>query len=472
MESAPLRQPPLLHNRYQITARLGMTRLALVYRATDLRLQRTILVHLLRPEHQDQVALRERFLDEARRRASRPHPALLEVYDSGEVGGRPFLITEDVHGRTLQEALPLPLNEALRILRQIVGAAIACQESGIPAPPITSSTLLLSDEGRPVLVEPWWLSPEELALHVAHYRAPERSLGGPPVAATPVYSLGILGYELFSGRRPFTGATPREIAQQHVQQSLPPAIKILPGFAPRLAQVLTAATASRPEDRLPDLAALSRELAAVEAAADMPTQPLSAPLRPLGQSMRESLRPVTGVLRRATESRPVPPPPAWIAPPPPAPATQPKPVDLKKEVQKEVRRELRRRGCRRRLARQLIGLALMLSIVGGCLWAVNYGLTWVQRGGARSACRDALPGFVCDLLPGGGVFVVKTDLNLRSAPRIEPANVVGVLTAGTRVQQIGSPEVVGNITWLPVRAELDGRQVEGWVSFDYLRQAE
>src|SRR5918997_692552 len=100
--------PPLLrlHDRYRIDARLGQSRLAVVYRAQDERLKRSVLVHLLREELVGQHALRERFLQEAQRAAQRSHQGLLEVYDSGDVADRPYMITEDVSGQPLAHHLP------------------------------------------------------------------------------------------------------------------------------------------------------------------------------------------------------------------------------------------------------------------------------------------------------------------------------------------------------------------------------
>ena len=80
---------PLLHKRYRIEEQLGAGRLAVVYRAYDERLQRQVLVHLLRKELVDQETLRERFIQESHTAARRSHQSLLEIFDSGEIAGRP-----------------------------------------------------------------------------------------------------------------------------------------------------------------------------------------------------------------------------------------------------------------------------------------------------------------------------------------------------------------------------------------------
>ncbi|HWQ11942.1 MAG TPA: protein kinase, partial [Roseiflexaceae bacterium] len=123
---------PVLHGRYRIEEQLGAWRLAVVYRAYDERLQRPVLVHLFRRDLLGQEPLRQRFVQEAQNSARRSHPSLLDVFDSGEVGGRPFMITEYVSGRTLREIGALSLEEALLYFRQVVGAVAACQEAGVP----------------------------------------------------------------------------------------------------------------------------------------------------------------------------------------------------------------------------------------------------------------------------------------------------------------------------------------------------
>jgi eukaryotic-like serine/threonine-protein kinase len=94
---------PLLHGRYRIEEQLGVGRLAVVYRAYDERLQRKVLVHLLRKDLIGQETLRQRFIQEAHTSARRSHQSLLEVFDSGEIANRPYMITEYVAGRTLRE---------------------------------------------------------------------------------------------------------------------------------------------------------------------------------------------------------------------------------------------------------------------------------------------------------------------------------------------------------------------------------
>ncbi|HEX9439221.1 MAG TPA: protein kinase, partial [Roseiflexaceae bacterium] len=152
---------PILHDRYRIEEQLGAGRLAVVYRAYDERLQRRVLVHMLRKELVGQEPLYQRFLREAHDGARRSHPSLLEVYDSGEVAGRPYMVTEYVAGRTLRELGTLSLEEALLYSRQVVGAVAVCQMAGVPHPPINSNNIILVEDGHVELVESWLTPPAD-----------------------------------------------------------------------------------------------------------------------------------------------------------------------------------------------------------------------------------------------------------------------------------------------------------------------
>ena len=250
---------PLLHSRYRIEEQLGTGRLAVVYRAYDERLQRQVLIHMLRKELLGQEPLRERFIQEAHISARRSHQSLLEIFDSGEIAGRPYMVTEYVAGRTLRELGALSAEQALLYFRQLVGAVAACQAAGVPHPPITSSNVVLVEDGHVELLENWRTPAAEIAIDSACYRPPERSAGTPASPAGAVYSLGLLLIEMLTGQRVIQGDDPRAVAQQHLTARIPPLSEVRPLlFVPSLEQLLQRATARRPEDRPPDAAALGQ----------------------------------------------------------------------------------------------------------------------------------------------------------------------------------------------------------------------
>uniref|UniRef100_UPI0004DF11B2 serine/threonine protein kinase n=1 Tax=Chloroflexus sp. MS-G TaxID=1521187 RepID=UPI0004DF11B2 len=235
MTSPGTTRPPVIFDRYQVHEALGESRLAVVYKATDLRLQRPVLVHLLRKALLNNEQKRQQFLSEAAQSARRSHPVFLEVFDSGESNGRPFLITEAVDGRPLYGIGALSVAQALSIVRQVADAVALCQRHrsaelpvGLYHPPISSANLLLVGDGQVKLVESWLLPLPLVPADLAHYRAPELSTGQGLQPASVVYALGILLFELITGQRPMHGDDAQTTALAHLTQTVPPLVRVRP----------------------------------------------------------------------------------------------------------------------------------------------------------------------------------------------------------------------------------------------------
>src|SRR5205085_1608387 len=168
---------------------------------------------------------------------------------------------EYVAGRTLRELGALSPEEALLYFRQVVGAVATCQAAGVPHPPITSNNIFLVDDGHVELVESWLMPAAEVAIDNAYYRAPERTEGGPATPASAVYALGLLLFEMLTGRRAISADDPRAIAQAHLTARIPTLSELRPSLhIPSLEQLLQQSTARRPEQRPPDAAALGQAL--------------------------------------------------------------------------------------------------------------------------------------------------------------------------------------------------------------------
>ncbi|HEX9372400.1 MAG TPA: serine/threonine protein kinase [Roseiflexaceae bacterium] len=458
---------PLLHGRYRIEEQLGAGRLAVVYRAYDDRLQRRVLVHLLRKDLIEQEQLRQRFIQEAHTSARRSHQSLLEIFDSGEVAGRPYMITEYVAGRTLRELGALSIEEALLYFRQLVGAVAACQAAGVPHPPLTSNNVVLVEDGHVELLENWRTPPPQVALDNACYRAPERVEGGAATHASAVYALGLLLIEMIAGRRAIDGDDPRAVARQHLTARIPALSEIRALlYVPSLERLIQRATARSPENRPPDAAALGQMLDDLRRDLSGDTRRLARPpVQPPG--LRERIN------RSASQ----------VLAPPAAPAPQAAPNGgAQAAAMAAIPRRAAPRSARRR---STAGLAIVLAMLLVFTCGAYYGISLVlDRLASISLPRPSislpspsdlgidLPSWLTGVVGGSGEILVVTGapngLNLRDAPGLN-TNPIGALPNSARVRKLEGPRVVDDVPWLKVRAEADGREVVGWVSAKFLK---
>jgi len=461
MAQSPTPTAPVLHNRYRIDERLGATRLAVVYRAYDERLQRRVLVAMLRKELIDQEMLRRRFVTEAQFGARHLHPSLLHVYDSGEVAGRPFMVTEYVSGRTLREFGPLTVEVALLYFRQIVGAVAACQAAGAPHPPISSANVMLVNEGHVELIENWSMTPAEFGLDVAAYRAPECTSGQPPSSASVVYSLGLLLIEMLTGRRVVEGADLDGILQAQRNLALPTLSAMRSHiYLPSLARLLVRATAPDPSQRFPDALALSQALDEVWRSTSRDTDRLALPRHP----------DLTG--RQASAAAP----PLNVRPAPFASVPSPSPTAPVTTIDTH---QLMLQSARQRSLAALIAMVALFVLVGSGAYVLTSlaleGLTSIRLPRLQVLLPEGitLPDWLTGVADGSGEVLIVTigdveGLNLRAEPGLN-TRIIGLLPNGTRVRKLEGPRIVDNVPWVRVRGEINGQPVEGWVSQLFVR---
>lgn len=217
---------------------LGEGGFGVVYAARDLRLARDVAVKVLRPELAAPV-LRERFRREAEAIAGLRHPGIIAIHDVGERGDLCWFVMPLIQGRTLRARLEaegrLPVGEARRVLEEVAAALSAAHARGLVHRDIKPENILLDgDEQRAVLTDfgiakslgetgsgPS-LTTAGLIVGTPDYMSPEQAGGGGVVdARSDLYALGVVGYELLTGQRPFRGPTPMAVLMQ--QLGAPPA---------------------------------------------------------------------------------------------------------------------------------------------------------------------------------------------------------------------------------------------------------
>lgn len=462
---------PLVAGRYRLLEKLGEGRLAAVYHATDESLQRSVLVHVLRQGLAGQEALRQRFVTEVNASARRSHPALLEVFDSGEMDGCPFVVTDYVTGHPLRGRGLLTPEHALLYMRQIAGAVALCQTRGLPYPPISSSNVLLVDDGQVKLVENWLVPPGEMPFDLAHYRAPELSEGLPPGPANAVYALGLLLYELLTGSRPVRGQDAVEVARAHLTMTLPPLARTHPRlYLPTLDDLLRRATARSPQQRFPDAASFAEALNVAWRDVTTDTQQLAlVPPLPAQSSG------ITSILSRP---QPVP---ATSATAGVAPQAQPTGTSSDGFVDPA---RLQQHPLVRAVGGWLVMVLLLLAVAWGSyvgasflanrLFAIDLPQISIPQLGLPQINLPSIalpiPDWISGVEQGEMLIVSITEgLNLRDQPGLT-SNVIAVVPNGTRVRKLEGPRVIDDVPWVRIRVEQEGVEpLEGWMSLNFLK---
>ena len=257
-----------IDGRYRVDALVARGGMATVFRATDLRLERTVALKVMHgslAEDHDFVA---RFVREARSAAQLSHPSIVAVYDQGEANGFVYLAMEYIQGQTLRDLLHdrqrLTPTQALAVLEPVLDALAAAHTAGFAHRDIKPENVLLAADGR-VKVADFGLAraivttnatglTQGLLIGTVAYLAPEQVERGHADARTDVYSAGILLYESVVGSTPFSGATPMSVAYQHVHSHVPVPSAIRPELPPEIDELVRVATEQSPASRYRDAA--------------------------------------------------------------------------------------------------------------------------------------------------------------------------------------------------------------------------
>src|ERR1043165_87811 len=249
----------ILRERYRLDSELGRGGMGTVYRATDLELQREGAVKVLSGTAQNSDA-RERLIREARAAAALNHPHIVTIHDVGEFSGFPFLVMELVSGSRLSEARPSDLSRVVAIAVQICDALEHAHNNEIVHRDLKPDNVLLSGSGESTNVKladlglalPAYaarISRAGIIVGTAAYMAPEQALGQTIDGRADLYALGVLLYDLTTGRVPFTGDDPLTIISQHVHAHVVPPRVLCPDIPPGLETVIVRLLAKDPPQR-------------------------------------------------------------------------------------------------------------------------------------------------------------------------------------------------------------------------------
>lgn len=247
--------------RYQVIEKIGQGGAAEVFKATDSRLGRIVAIKLLRDSYSDDPTFTQRFENEARAAARLSHPNIVDVYDYDESNGRYFIAMEFVPGHNLKDYInehaPLSEDETRTLITQVLSGLSAAHKAGLIHRDMKSHNILVTPEGQAKIADfgiakamgDAGMTEAGIAFGTPHYLAPEQARGDEVTPRTDIYAVGVIMYEMLSGRLPFEGDNPMKVAYAHVFDTPTPLREVNPNVSEGMEAIVSKAMAREPEQR-------------------------------------------------------------------------------------------------------------------------------------------------------------------------------------------------------------------------------
>ena len=276
--------------RYRWQETVGRGGMGIVFKAQDLDLDDVVAIKVLSPDWEtDDQQLLQRFKREINLNRKIKHPNVARIHDFGMSNDFPFITMEYVPGHDLRTIIQLegklPQARAISILRQIALGTEAAHKLGIIHRDLKSQNVMLEENGAVAILDfglARGKSNEQLTLDsvmvgTPHYMSPEQALGRPTDARSDVYSIGVMAYELLTGKVPFDGESPLVIAMKHVSEPPPDDLRKMTAVSPELVAIVYKALAKEPAQRFATAADLEAELAMLHPFESGPVPVVSGP---------------------------------------------------------------------------------------------------------------------------------------------------------------------------------------------------
>ena len=250
-----------INDRYEIIRSIGEGGMANVYLAYDVILDRKVAVKVLRGDLAEDEKFVRRFQREAIAASSLNHPNIVEVYDVGEDDGKYYIVMEYVDGKTLKSLIKkrgaLTLPEVVDIMLQLTSAIAHAHESYIIHRDIKPQNVIILEDGRVKVMDfgiAAQLNSNDLTqtnsvMGTVYYLPPEQANGSAATIKSDIYSLGILMYELVTGRVPFKGDSPVEVAIKQMKEKIPSIVEQDPDMPQSIENIILRACAKNPKNR-------------------------------------------------------------------------------------------------------------------------------------------------------------------------------------------------------------------------------
>src|SRR2546425_2827757 len=260
-------QIEVLGDRYLLQSRIGSGGMATIYRARDLEMDRDVAVKMLREVYSTDPKFVKRFQREARAASALQHPNIVQVYDYGQTDGNYYIVMELVEGtdlrRYLKSRVVLDIDRAVIIAHDVALGLGAAHRRGIVHRDVKPQNVLVGRDGSIKLtdfgiasvykdINDERLTTTGMTLGTVQYYPPEQAQGDIVNPAADVYSLGIVMYEMLTGRPPFDGDTPVTVAMQHIQDTPTPPSQLNPNIPLALEDIILRCLEKVPEMRFRD----------------------------------------------------------------------------------------------------------------------------------------------------------------------------------------------------------------------------
>lgn len=267
----------LLAGRYELIEKIGEGGMAVVYKGKDRLLNRYVAIKILRPEYTKDEQFIENFRRESQAAAGLSHPNIVGVYDVGKEGNIHFIIMELIDGKVLSDVIKeegrLDYKEAISIIRQVASALSLAHKNQIIHRDIKPHNILITSTGVAKLADFGIAKAVSAATIVGgnnkimgsvHYFSPEQARGAYVDERSDIYSLGIVLYEMLTGKVPFDGDNPVSIALMHINDPMPSLTKEVPGIPPQLEKIVNKATEKYQSNRYKSVDDMIRDLDDIE----------------------------------------------------------------------------------------------------------------------------------------------------------------------------------------------------------------
>jgi serine/threonine-protein kinase len=304
---------------FRILGRLGAGGMGIVYRAHDERLRRVVALKVLAKKREGDDTVRKRFLREARVAAGITHPNVAAVYEAGEAEGHIYIAMELAQGTTLRRRLAqggLEIREAVRIVKEIARGVGRAHARHVAHRDLKPDNVMVSDEGAVKvldfgLAKPHPVGPPSPAgpdsssltqvgriLGTPGYMSPEQAIGNPIGVTTDVFSLGVILYELVTGKRPFLGETQIDLVIATNRDTPTPPSSLNPRVSPELEAIIDRCLRKEPAERYATADELCAALEALDAL-DVERRPTSSKPPLAHVHVRETMPEDSELYRRA-----------------------------------------------------------------------------------------------------------------------------------------------------------------------------